>query len=84
MNPRLVLSVRSPVFCATMATKKAAVSIYDRSLIQTTALRDYVPKDMRALFDHLISLAKHSHSVGYPARAGRELLHARKLAKKPD
>ncbi len=65
------------------AKKKAAkVSKYDRSLIETTAVRDFVPKDMRALFDHLIVLAKHSHSVGYAKRAGIELAHARKLAKR--
>lgn len=59
-----------------------AVTKYEKSLIETKALRPYVPSDMRALFDHLISLAAHSHKSGYPKRAGRELLHARKLAKK--
>ena len=38
---------------------------------------------MRPLFDHLLSLAKHSHSVGYPKRAGQELAHARKLDTAP-
>ena len=68
-----------------MAAKKkeAKVSKFQRSQIETAALRDYVPKDMRPLFDHLLSLAKHSHSVGYPKRAGQELAHARKLAKRP-
>jgi len=64
--------------------KEPKVSKFQRSQIETEALRDYVPKEMRALFDHLISLAKHSHSAGYPKRAGQELAHARKLAKKPD
>lgn len=38
-------------------------------------------KDLRALFDHLLSLAADSHARGYAKRAGIELLHARKLAK---
>jgi len=68
-----------------MATKKkvAKVSKYDRSLIETQAVRDFVPRDMRPLFDHLIVLAKDSHKAGYAKRSGRELAHARKLAKRP-
>jgi hypothetical protein len=59
-----------------------AATQYEKSLAATKALRDYVPKEMRALFDHLIVLAQSSHK-NYPKRAGRELAHARKLAKKP-
>lgn len=67
-----------------MKPKTPKPSKYERSVIETKALRDYVPKDLRALFDHLISLAAHSHKVGYPKRAGQELAHARKLAAKPE
>lgn len=63
--------------------KAPKISKYDRSVIETKALRPYVPKDLRALFDHCLSLAAHSHKSGYAARAGRELQHARKLAKPP-
>ena len=63
--------------------KAAKISKYDRSVIETTALRPYVPADLRALFDHCLKLAAHSHKGGYAARAGRELLHARKLAVAP-
>jgi hypothetical protein len=60
-----------------------ATSQYEKSKAATEALRPYVPADMKPLFDHLIKLAAHSHKVGYPKRAGIELAHARKLAKKP-
>ncbi len=60
-----------------------AVTKFEKSQIETATLREYVPKEMRALFDHLLELAKHSHKSGYPKRAGQELAHARKLAKKP-
>lgn len=59
-----------------------AVSKYEKSVIETKAVRPYVPSDLRPLFDHCIKLAAASHKAGYPKRAGRELLHARKLAKK--
>lgn len=64
--------------------KEPKVSQYQKSLIATQAVKDFVPKNLLPLFNHMISLAKHSHSVGYPKRAGRELLHARKLATKPE
>jgi hypothetical protein len=67
-----------------MATKKKAApkkpSKFEASLIATEALKPCVAKDMLALFNHSIELAKHSHRVGYPKRAGIELAHARKLA----
>lgn len=66
-----------------MAAAKAKVSQYDRRVIETKALRGYVPQKMRPLFDHLLELAAHSHKSGYAKRAGRELAHARKLAAKP-
>lgn len=65
---------------ATRQTKKPKISQYEKSLIETRAVRKYVPADLRPLFDHLIKLAEHSHKVGYPKQAGRELRHARKLA----
>lgn len=39
-------------------------------------------KDMQPLCRHLISLAKHSASVGYCTRAGKELAKARRMADK--
>ncbi len=63
--------------------KAAKVSTYDRRLIETRALRDYVPSDRRPLFDHLLTLAQDSAKRGNAKRAGRELAHARKLAAKP-
>lgn len=66
-----------------MAAKRSSEQ-YQHSLQQTQALRQYVPTDMRPLFDHCIVLAKDSHKSGYAKRAGRELLHARKLARPPE
>lgn len=60
----------------------AKISQYEKSVIETNAVRDFVPADLRALFDHLIKLAAASHKAGYPKRAGQELAHARKLAKR--
>lgn len=60
-----------------------AATQYEKSLAATRAVRDYVPREMRPLFDHLIVLAGSSHKAGYAKRAGIELAHARKLAKKP-
>lgn len=58
------------------------MSKFQESLIRTAAMRSRVPRDMRPLFDHLIRLAKHSHSNPlYAMRAGRELRKARKLAR---
>jgi hypothetical protein len=66
-----------------MPTAKAPkVSKFQKSYLQTEGMRPFVPKDMLALFDHLLSLAKHSHSVGSAKRAGQELAHARKIALK--
>jgi hypothetical protein len=59
----------------------AKISQYEKSVIETKAVRDFVPADLRPLFDHLLSLAASSHKAGYAKRAGRELAHARKLAK---
>lgn len=59
-----------------------AVSKWEKSLIETAAVRPFVKKDLLPLFDHCIVLAKDSHKRGYAKRAGQELLHARKLAKK--
>lgn len=64
-------------------SRTAKVSTYDRRLIETKALRGYVPSDMRPLFDHLLSLAQDSAKRGNAKRAGRELGHARKMAAKP-
>jgi len=66
------------------APKVPKLTQYEKSLVATKAVRDFVPKDLRPLFDHCISLAAHSHKAGYPKRAGIELAHARKLAKKPE
>lgn len=66
------------------AAKKPKLSQYEKSVIETRALRDFVPKDMRPLFDHLIALAADSHRAGYAKRSGRELAHARKLARDPE
>lgn len=59
-----------------------AATQYEKSVIATKAVREFVPADLRALFDHLLKLAAHSHKSGYPKRAGQELAHARKLAKR--
>ena len=57
------------------------MSKFQESLIRTAAMRSRVPSDMRPLFDHLVNLAKHSHSNPLHAkRAGRELRKARRLA----
>jgi hypothetical protein len=57
-----------------------AVTKFERSLIETEALRPRILPQFRSLFDHLIDMAKHSHK-NYPKRAGQELAHARKLLK---
>lgn len=57
------------------------MSKFQESLIRTAAMRSRVPREMVPLFDHLINLAKHSHSVKYPKRAGIELRKARRLAR---
>jgi hypothetical protein len=58
-----------------------AVSKWDRSLIETEALKPRVLPEFRPLFNHLIELAKDAHKRGSFKRAGRELLMARKLLK---
>lgn len=57
-------------------------SKFEKSLVKTAACRPHVKKDLLPLFDHLGKLAVDSHSHGYAKRAGRELLAARRLAKK--
>lgn len=54
---------------------------YQRSRERTEAMRPDVPHDLRPLFDHLLVLADDSHKHGYYKRSGRELQHARKLAR---
>jgi hypothetical protein len=64
------------------AKKKATVSVFERSLIETAGVRGQIAADGLPLFDHLVVMAKHSHKVGYAARAGRELRMARQLVRK--
>lgn len=59
-----------------MATK------YEKSVAATEAVRPEVKPALHALFDHLVRLAEDSHAHGNFKRAGRELLAARRLAKK--
>ena len=54
---------------------------FQKSLATTLKLRSKVKKKFRPLFDHIINLSAHSHTVGYPQRAGIELKQARKIAK---
>ena len=56
-----------------MAAKKAKLTQYEKSVIATKAVRDFVPKDLRSLFDHCINLAAASHKAGYAKRAGIEI-----------
>lgn len=64
-------------------------SKFRSSLKKTRGMRRKVPKDLRPLFDHCVNMAisTHEHSEepgrGYLAkRAGLDLLHARRLAKR--
>jgi hypothetical protein len=63
-------------------------SKFRSSLKKTRAMRRRVPKDLKPLFDHCVNLALDAHAKseqpgrGYLAlQAGRDLLHARRLAK---
>lgn len=55
-------------------------SRYQKSLAKTVALRETCAPIFLPLFDHCVALAASSYSHGYPQRAGRELLSARKAA----
>jgi len=44
-------------------------------------MRSDVPKDLRPLFNHVLRLAADSTKRGYCQRAGREIAHAKKLAR---
>lgn len=52
-----------------------------RKVAEVRALRSKVPVDLRPLFNHVLKLSIDSAKHGYCQRAGRELAHARKLAK---
>lgn len=56
-----------------------AASKYDKSLAATIAVRPRIAAEFLPLFDHCINLAANSHKHGNYKRAGRELLHARRL-----
>lgn len=58
-----------------------ALSKYDKSVAKTLEVRPQIAKDLLPLFDHCIRLAADSHKHGNFKRAGRELLHARRLAR---
>lgn len=59
-----------------------AISKYERSRLDTIAMRDRCPKDLRPLFDHCLNLAADAHKRGHAKRAGLDLLHARRLVQK--
>lgn len=58
-----------------------AVTKFERSMIETEALKKRVLPEFRPLFNHLIEMAKHMHKQGYPKIAGQHLAKARGLLK---
>ncbi len=62
-----------------IARKK--LTVYEKSLQKTLAMRGEVARDLLPLFDHLLNLSADSQKRGYHTRAGRELLHARRLTR---
>lgn len=58
-----------------------AVTKWEKSLIETEALRPRILPEFRSLFNHLIDLAKDAHKRGSFKRSGRELAMARRLLK---
>jgi hypothetical protein len=58
-----------------------AVTKWDRSLIETEALKPRILPEFRPLFLHLIVLAKDAHKRKSFKQAGRELAMARRLLK---
>ena len=66
---------------AKLKASKMALTKYEKSRMDTIEMRHRVLADFLPLFDHMIKLADDSYKHGYAARAGRELLHARRLLK---
>ena len=62
------------------AIRKPRTSRYEKSLTATLALRESCARTFLPLFDHCVALARSSYEHGYPQRAGRELLSARRAA----
>lgn len=54
----------------------------DAKILEALHMRGSVSPEFVPLFDHLLTLAKHSAKSGYPQRAGREIAQAKKLASK--
>lgn len=64
---------------STGQSKNARASFEDK-VSEVARMRFDVEPTFVPLFDHMITLARHSQSVGYPQRAGQELAKARKIA----
>lgn len=62
-----------------MSKSKCSRKAFAQSLAATRRVRPTAK--FRPLYRHLIKLARHSFKAGYCQRAGRELAHARKIAR---
>jgi len=58
---------------------KKVLSKYEKSRLATLELRPQVLPEFLPLFDHCVNLAADAHRRGSAARAGLDLLHARRL-----
>lgn len=61
--------------------KPPRLSTVEKSLIQAEGLREYLPKNQLAIFNHLLKEARDAIAARDTKRAGRHLAHGRKMVR---